>query len=236
MRALHPLSPDERFVASGEYLLQPAGVVERWSVHEQKGGALLVRLDRDSRSVNGRSLLAEVWCSLQGSPERFSLHAYGGPQDAYRSIRVDATIFVDNVMVGYSADNQPRQDAIVPLSCPAAVCPDGVVFRGLALRWAAQVECPVVLIGHGHAAHEGAWPFYPAALAVASPPECVETARLVVDGRAISAQHWRWFGLAGFEGDWWLDLHGAVLRRVLPDSSTQTLRRYARRVELVEDD
>lgn len=234
MRRLHPLSPDERFVASGEHVAQRGGVVERWSVHEQMGGALLIRMDRDSRSVDGRSLLAEMWRSAEGGAERFSLRAYGGPQDMYRLVRVDAAIFADSAEIGYSADEQPRQDVVLPVSHPAAVCPDGAVFRGLAIHWAVQVGCPAVLVVH--TACNDPCPCCAATLTVSSPPERIETGSIVVDGRVVWAQCWRWPGAAGFEGDWWLDGHGAVLRHVQPDGGAQTLARYARRAEPVKDD
>ncbi|MGQ9888546.1 MAG: hypothetical protein ACUVSX_08665 [Aggregatilineales bacterium] len=232
MRRLHPLSPDERFVASGEHAALHGGVVERWSVHEQVGGALLIRMDRDSRPVDGRSLLAEMWCSAEGSAERFSLRAYGGPQDAFRLARVDAAIFAEGAEVGYSVDEEPRQDVVLSLSHPATVCPDGTVFRGLAIRWAVQTARPAVLVTH--ATYDDPCPFGAAALTVAGPPEHVETGSIAVDGRAVSGRRWRWPGAAGFEGDWWLDAHGAVLRYVRPDGDVQTLARYARRVEPVE--
>ncbi len=232
MRRLHPLSPNERFVASGEHAAQHGGVVERWSVHEQMGGALLIRMDRDSRPVDGRSLLAEMWCSAEGSAERLSLRAYGGPQDAFRLARVDAAIFAGSAEVGYSVDEKPRQDVVLPLSHPAAVCPDGTVFGGLAIRWAVQIERRTVLVVH--ATYNDPCPFCAAALTVSDLPEHIETGSIVVDGRAVSGQRWRWPGAAGFEGDWWLDAHGAVLRYVRPDGSAQTLARYARRVEPIK--
>jgi len=229
MRRLHPVLPAESFVASGVYRYTALGEVEHWSVHGQPGGALLLRVDRDRRAVDGRSLLIEAWATPAGAVERFSLRAYGGPGDSFRVARADFVLNGLRVEVGHSLDGAPRQDSVLALPAPACACPDAVSFRGQAVRCAVRQASSVVLVTH--TAFDGEQPFSGAAVPAASLPVWAESGAVSVDGREIPAQRWRWPGVPGFDGELWLDAHGAVLRHTRPDAVEITLARYARRME-----
>lgn len=229
MRHLHPVLPTESFVASGVYRQTASGAPEHWSVHAQPGGALVTRVDRDGRAVDGRSLLIEAWSVPGGAVERFSLRAYGGPADPFQVARADVMLDGLRAEIGRSADGGPRQDSVLTLRGPACVCPNAVIFRGLVVRWAARQTVPVSLVTY--APFDGEQPVLDAVVLSAGPPLWVENDTVSVDGRAVLAERWRWPGVPGFAGDLWLDAHGAVLRHLRPDGADVTLARYARRME-----
>lgn len=229
MRRLHPVLPAESFIASGVYRYAALGEVEHWSVHGQPGGALLIRVDRDRRDADGRSLLIEAWSTLTGVIERFSLRAYGGPGDSFRVVRADFTLNGPRVEVGRSVDGAPRQDSVMTLPAPACACPDAVIFRGQAVRCAVRRASSVLLVTH--TAFDSEQPFSGAVVPAASLPVWAESGAVSVDGREIPAQRWCWPAVPGFDGELWLDAHGAVLRHTRPDAADITLARYARRME-----
>lgn len=235
MRHLHPITPVERFVASGVHRHTGAGVVEHWSVHEQLGGALLIRVDCDYRAVDGRSLLIEAWGEPDGTIERFGLRAYGGNTDVFKVVRADFAVYADYVEIGYSADGSARRDTKLALSAPPVACPVATVFRGLALWQSVRSGGSVSLVTHTSFSH-AQQPFDGAVLPAASSPEGCETDSVIVDGRSVSARRWRWPEVPGFEGDLWLDARGAVLRHDLPNGTSISLARYSRRMEPISHD
>lgn len=233
MRRLHPVAPAERFIASGvhEHFRdgRPTGEVEYWSVHEQPGGSRLVRVDRDGRrTTDARSLLIEAFQTPSGITERVNLRFYGGAADLFKLTRASYTLFDERIEIGVSVDDAPRADSVVPLSGVTIVCPDAAVFRGWAL-WQMQSDANltaiVVLEAAGRTVTQ----------AVIS-LEHIGTADVVVDGRIIRTQGWLGMSVPGFDGEWWLDAHGALLRHRSSGGEEIRLSQYARQVESVHHD
>jgi hypothetical protein len=77
LRAIHPISYHEKFVASGVYQTYLEGKlqdeVERWSIHELPDGAELIRVDRGDAQSEG-FMLVEVLRSANGHIQRCDIH------------------------------------------------------------------------------------------------------------------------------------------------------------------
>lgn len=104
MRYLHPIAPHETFVAQGRYRyfeddnLLP--IDEQWTIHELKGGALLVRVDEDARRQDGLSVMTEALYNEQHQLERFNVVS-DNPQDAaVDHFKADYAFMRDYVQVG----------------------------------------------------------------------------------------------------------------------------------------
>jgi hypothetical protein len=100
MRRLHAVGQHEKFVASGVYEFEQAGVkiglMEYWSIHEV-GGAHFIRVDVDGRAYDGRSRLYEALLNPDGRFERVDVRAYGSAEDVVKEVRASYTFFDEQV-------------------------------------------------------------------------------------------------------------------------------------------
>lgn len=128
MRRLHAVTLNERFLASGVY--RSSAAVESWSIHTLPDAAQLLRVDRDGRAGDGRSLLIEAWRSPAGRVERFDLHAYGRAGDAVRVLKAHCTIFDVYAELGQTVNDGERRDEELPLPPGCLINPGGVVLLG----------------------------------------------------------------------------------------------------------
>lgn len=113
MRRLHAVGKHEKFVASGVYEFEQAGVkiglTETWSIHEV-GGTQFIRVDQDGRAHDGRSILYEALRNPNGQIERVDLRAYGNTQDTVKEIQASYTFFDDHVEYIRVFDRHARYD------------------------------------------------------------------------------------------------------------------------------
>lgn len=151
MRRLHAVTLNERFLASGVY--RSPGVLESWSLHQLPDQSQLIRVDRDGRAGDGRSLLIEAWRSPVGRVERFDLHAYGATDDAIQVIKAHCAVFDDYAELWQIIDAGARQEQEIALTPGCLVDPGGVALCGsLAADLSGQGAAPVLMADVTYAA------------------------------------------------------------------------------------
>lgn len=156
MRYVHPVSVHENFVASGTYVYRRDGVetgcLEHWTMHSLPDGAWFMRSDRDCRSINGRSLLMEVWRSPEnegGTVERFDLHAYGQPKDNHKQTKVTFALDDGAVLVGRTFNRTDRHDDELSLPAGGVLQNGGLLYLGARIRTALNGQS-LTLVTHGN--------------------------------------------------------------------------------------
>ena len=114
MRYLHPVAVHETFVASGVYKFIKDGDelkrTESWTVHEHPDGEQFIRVDEDSRFVDGKSLLLEALVNTEGQIERFDIR-YENPkfENSIKTLRASYTFSDEGLQVGYNVNGSERQ-------------------------------------------------------------------------------------------------------------------------------
>lgn len=137
MRYLHPISAHELFVASGEYrywrddsLLK---VVEKWTIHELRGGAFLYRVDEDGRDEDGLSILSEALINPERQFERFNVQSFN-PKDAeLKDFKADYAFNPDYVQIGCRIQGGEHEYAEFPLMEGALVYIKQTLYMGLTI-------------------------------------------------------------------------------------------------------
>lgn len=112
MRYLHPVSHQEKFVASGVYVttnlgdesIEKTSITEAWSIHLQSQGSRFIRIDRTATPTQ-EHLLSEVLQSPEGIIERVDLVWFR--QAVTR--RASFTMFDTYVQIGYKAEPGERE-------------------------------------------------------------------------------------------------------------------------------
>lgn len=153
MRVLHPVAAQERFLASGEYRFQcddvPMRLVERWTLHELNGGALLFRIDQDAREEDGHSLLAEALYDADGRLVRFNVQSFEAHEPPVAAYKADYVFHDAYVQVGIQSAGE-RQYREFALSGQVVPCTEPVVLMGqtiaaiMAKGQASEVFVPAV--------------------------------------------------------------------------------------------
>lgn len=133
MRVLHAIRLHERFVARGRYRPVDAAPAwdEVWSIYEQDEGAHLLRVDIDTRGYDGRSRLFELWRAPDGVIERFDVHVYGGPGDAFRQVKARVVGLDQTLYLSQARDDQPRVEAQILLPEGASLHAGPLIALGL---------------------------------------------------------------------------------------------------------
>jgi hypothetical protein len=146
MRYLHPVSHQEKFVASGTYVTSvvgedpPAQTTEEWSIHIQPGGSRFIRIDRAATvTPTSEHLLSEVLQSPEGWIERIDLVWFR----QVVSRRVSLTAFETYVQVGYKTEPGEREYLEVELPAGTRLLPPFLLFT------LGAVNVPV-LVTEGH--------------------------------------------------------------------------------------
>lgn len=141
MRSLHPNSPNEIFVASGEYRYWrddvPLKIVEKWTIHELKGGAFLYRVDEDGRDEDGLTILSEALISPERQFERFNVQSYNPKDSDLKDYKADYTFNPDYVQIGRRIQGGEHEYAEFPLIEGALVYIKQMLFMGLTIS---QIE------------------------------------------------------------------------------------------------
>lgn len=130
MRYLHPVQMHEKFVASGVYSIQtdtlPART-EQWSIHELPDGSWFIRADCELASQPHDDLLLEALVQTPLTApkiERVDLR-YLANQPGSKTSRTQTLIFFeDYIQVGYTQDNQPREQIELRLTPGYIPAPD----------------------------------------------------------------------------------------------------------------
>lgn len=216
MRRLHAVTLNERFLASGIY--RSSAAVESWSLHTLPDGAQLIRVDRDGRAGDGRSLLIEAWRSPDSHVERFDLHAYGRPDDVVQALRAHCTIFDDYAELGQAINGGERIDQEVPLPAGSLVNPGVRALLGhLAVKLVTKGSVPVLAVDVSYAG--------PSAMGaqLVSAARSTTTDKLIVAHQPVSVQRYSYA-----RADLWLDERQVVIR--MGDVS---LTQYARSPEFL---
>lgn len=215
MRRLHATGPRERHVAGGLYLL-PDGAQEHWSIHEVGDGAHFIRVDRDGRAADGRSLLQEALRSPCGQIERIDQQLYG--RDGRPAARLRCTRFGDRAEIaleGMTGQRSLRLD----LAPDYVLLAPGVLLSGLALARASRMKQPVSLLRLSCDGDDFAWKRCTASA------RCGGRSSLETGGRALEARPCVW---SGSEVRHWLDGLDVTLRRETGARRVE-LTRYSRR-------
>lgn len=141
MRSLHPNSPNEIFVASGEYRYWrddvPLKIVEKWTIHELKGGAFLYRVDENGRDEDGLSILSEALINPERQFERFNVQSYNPKDSDLKDYKADYTFNPDYVQIGRRIQVGEHEYAEFPLMEGVLVYIKQMLFMGLTIS---QIE------------------------------------------------------------------------------------------------
>jgi hypothetical protein len=119
LRAIHPVSYHEKFVASGVYQTYFEGKrqdeVERWSIHELPDSSELIRVDRgDWRSES--NMLVEVLRSANGHIQRCDIHWFQKPSP----LKLSYIFFEGYVQI--SSDFDGKNPDTKEIELPAGMC------------------------------------------------------------------------------------------------------------------
>jgi hypothetical protein len=138
MRYLHPIAAHELFVASGEYRYwcddTTLKIVEKWTIHELRGGAFLYRVDEDGRDEDGLTILSEALISPERQFERFNVQSFN-PKDAeLKEFKADFTFNPDYVQIGHKTQGDEREYAEFALMEGTQVYIKQTLYMGLTLN------------------------------------------------------------------------------------------------------
>jgi hypothetical protein len=129
MRYLHPVSYQEKFVASGTYVTtvvgetSPVEMTEEWSIHTQPGDSRFIRIDR-AATPTSEHLLAEILQSPDGIIERVDLVWFR--QTVSR--RVSLTAFDTYVQVGHKTEPDEREYLELDIAAGTRLLPPFILF------------------------------------------------------------------------------------------------------------
>jgi hypothetical protein len=137
MRYLHIVAAHELFVASGEYRYwrddEALKVVEKWTIHELKGGAFLYRVDEDGRDEDGLNILSEALINPERQFERFNVQSFN-PKDAeLKDFKADYTFNPDYVQIGRRVQKQEHVYAEFSLMEGALIYIKQTLYMGLTI-------------------------------------------------------------------------------------------------------
>lgn len=231
MRRLHVVGKHEIFLASGVYAClrhdEPAGMQEHWSMHDVDG-AHFIRVDRDGRDDDGRSVLYEALYNPDGQLERIDLRAYGSATDPVQQVKASYIFYNDHAEIVRVVNRERAFEEAVALPQPFTVAAAVDIFTGYTLH--AQADAPDTPLprlnivplfddvdGAFHVVMERAGP-----LAMQ-----IQPARIEIAGRAVDATLYTYETAIG-TARMWVDAYKILLRREQGDHVTQ-LTRYARR-------
>ncbi|MBZ0299239.1 MAG: hypothetical protein K8J31_05855 [Anaerolineae bacterium] len=234
MRRLHQVGKHEKFVASGIYAqLQqdtPTGLVESWSIHDI-GGAQFVRVDRDGRLTDGRSILGEFLRTPEGRIERVDMQAYGGPGDATRLIRMSYIFYEARVEVIRIVNHGQRSETEVALLPGFGIEVSFSILTGFMIAQAASQKADSLPIFAPVDIFTDPGDYTGAVRQVARP--CLQGEDVLdIAGKLFPVYRYQWAVEAGGQvATFWLDAQDTLLRSQTDDADTMVLTQYARRPE-----
>lgn len=142
MRTLHPVAAHERFTGSGIYRRrvsgEDTGQTERWTIHELQDGEQFIRIDQDTRSLDGLSRLVEVLRQPDGKIERLTIREINdGDVAEGKIIRSDFQFEAKQVHMARQIDDGQREHAELAIPENTVVrLTDFVLFWGQMMRLA----------------------------------------------------------------------------------------------------
>lgn len=138
MRQLHKVSPNEVFVASGDYRTWRDGeqlnVSEKFTIHELQGAAFLYRVDEDGRDEDGLTILSEALINPELQFERFNVQSYNPKDDALKNFKADYTFNPDYVQIGRQVQGDDREYDEFKLIENCDIYIKQTVYMGLTIR------------------------------------------------------------------------------------------------------
>lgn len=141
MRYLHPISANEIFVASGEYRYwrddSPLKVIEKWTIHELRGGAFLYRVDEDGRDEDGLTILSEALINPEKQFERFNVRSFNPKDSELKDYKADYTFNPDYVQIGRKIQGEEHEYAEFPLIDAVLIYIKQTLYMGLTIS---QIE------------------------------------------------------------------------------------------------
>lgn len=240
MRYIHPPRLHEVFVASGMYTFQfegkPRGLVEHWTIHEQAGGAQVIRVDRDDRKDYGITTLVEAWRSPimdGGRIERLDIFLRKDRRGLAGEVRGSYSFFGDSMQWQLIVDGEERPNEELALPPGYVVVPPVTFFEGFARYQAAQQPDAVIPAAYFH--HFGPINIDSLQAVVGSMRvRPVEATTRQINGRDIAVTRCDydsydplvWSKVWYYSGTVWVDEHGVLIEQ--PEQSV-TLTQYARR-------
>lgn len=138
MRKLHVVSPNEIFVASGEYRYwredTTLAISEKFTIHQLDGGAFLYRVDEDGRDEDGLTILSEALISPDLQFERFNVQSHNMKDDGLKNFKADYTFNSDYVQIGRKIDNSEREYEEFQLIYDCEVYIKQTLYMGLTIK------------------------------------------------------------------------------------------------------
>ncbi|GAB5490261.1 MAG: hypothetical protein Phog2KO_04760 [Phototrophicaceae bacterium] len=138
MRKLHAVSPNELFVASGEYRYWRDGtqlpMIEKFTIHEVGDGAFLYRVDEDGRDADGLTILSEALISPDKQFERFNVQSYNPKDDLLKAFKADYTFNPEYVQIGRRLDKNEREYDEFPLIENCEIYIKQTLYMGLTIQ------------------------------------------------------------------------------------------------------
>lgn len=233
MRRLHVVGKHERFVASGVYHHyqngQQNGLVEYWSIHEI-GGAQFIRIDRDGRMDDGRSVLYEALRSPEGGIERVDVRAYGNSTDLIRHVNASCIFFDDRVEIIRVVNSNERFEDEVIVPPGYVIDMQASILRGFTTRQREKAAArPVVAFALDYDFSDVSETFKGAAREICQ-MEVIDTTSINIAGRPVEAHTYQSVDCRDTPVQILLDRWDVLLAQRDPQLMI-TLTQYARRPE-----
>ncbi|GAB1420330.1 hypothetical protein MASR2M15_04220 [Anaerolineales bacterium] len=131
MRYLHTIAPHERFVGSGVYEFSVQGLkvplIEKWIVHELKGGAKLYRMEREDHFHRSQQVvLAEALFDPVDQLDRFNWYWLAGQgQDGFKA---DYSLLDNYIQLAWTVGQFERRYMEVEYQRDTLFMPDFALF------------------------------------------------------------------------------------------------------------
>lgn len=123
MRYLHPLSPVERFIASGTYRDHKQNPSQKWTIHQLPDQAWIIRIDHIFQNI-----LIQAWRSPESQLERVDIRTLNPPPR-----RINYLVENGLIEYGHHIKNASTIQQTFDLPMPKLVLPS-VIGISLALR------------------------------------------------------------------------------------------------------
>jgi len=214
MRYLHPIQGHEKFVASGRYRFfrdgQALRKTEAWTVHAHPDGAEFIRVDADSRSEDGKSILVEALQNAEKELLRFDIrYENANFEGGIKTLRASYHIAEGWMQVGYALNGAER--AYLEMELPAGTMIDIplLLLRGRTVMEMAGCEGRALSVFVPMFEHAQLFPGI--VRTIQSPMEYVADDLVSIGKLPIKTRRYRYVDQAV---SYWIDAHGVVIKRV----------------------
>ncbi len=239
MRQLHPVSLQEKFVASGRYIYyrnhELAGITEAWAIHELPDGSQIVRVDRETRSDSHMMvLLVEALRSGKVEVGRFDTRLYSLRGAVKRELRTSCTFFDGQVQIIQSIDRAQSHYEEISLPESAIICPPTLVFLGPVIPYIAEKDPEISIFTLRFPDADSQLPI---AEVVHHKVEVVGHGMLEIGGKSYDVAGYHCLG-GGYDARsvFWVDTHSSIVQYEMKHDDyvyQARLTEYARRPDAI---